>query len=138
MLKDVSLSTVRAFEAAARDGSFSGPRAVELNLSPSAISHAILKLEQSLGATCSSATAARCASATDGEILDAPCRRCAFDELRRGSGGGVRPRLAAAAAVLGAELRRAMAVARLPDFFAAFPDIEVRLAAGTDLHLLRQ
>ena len=48
VLKDVSLSTVKAFESAARHGSFRAA-ASELNLSPSAISHAILKLEQTLG-----------------------------------------------------------------------------------------
>src|SRR3984957_15819155 len=48
VLKDVSLSTVKAFESAARHRSFRAA-ASELNLSPSAISHAILKLEQTLG-----------------------------------------------------------------------------------------
>ena len=50
MLKSVSLAAVRAFEAAARHGSFRAA-AQEMNLSPSAVSHAILKLEQALGTT---------------------------------------------------------------------------------------
>ena len=44
-----SLSLLRAFEAAGRTGSFRDA-AIELNLSPSAISHSIRKLEQTLGA----------------------------------------------------------------------------------------
>ena len=48
MLQHVPLSFLRIFEAAGRTGSFRAA-AVELNLTPSAVSHAIRKLEQVLG-----------------------------------------------------------------------------------------
>ena len=50
MLHDVPLSILRAFEAAGRTGSFRSA-ATELGLTPSAVSHAIRKLEQTLGAS---------------------------------------------------------------------------------------
>ena len=48
MLKPMSLSAGRAVAAAARNGSFRAA-ATELNLSPSALSHAVVNLEQALG-----------------------------------------------------------------------------------------
>jgi DNA-binding transcriptional LysR family regulator len=48
MLAHLPLASLKAFEAAGRTGSFRAA-ASELNLSPSAISHAIRKLEASLG-----------------------------------------------------------------------------------------
>ena len=44
----MQLSLLRAFEAAARTGSFRDA-AAELHLSPSAISHAVRKLEKEMG-----------------------------------------------------------------------------------------
>lgn len=130
MLKDVSLSTVRAFEAAARNGSFRAA-ALELNLSPSAISHAILKLEQSLGATLFERDGRSVRLSHDGETLMRHVG-LAFDELRRGmeavsSRGSKLLRLHSAPSFAAQWLSP-----RLPDFLSAFPDIEVRLAAGTD------
>ena len=46
---NIAFGSLRAFDAAARHGSFR-LAAEELNLSPSAVSHAISKLEKSLGA----------------------------------------------------------------------------------------
>src|SRR4051794_15286954 len=48
MVLKVPLSTLRVFEAAARRQSFHAA-ASELNLTPSAVSHAIRKMEESLG-----------------------------------------------------------------------------------------
>ncbi|MBV1703365.1 MAG: LysR family transcriptional regulator, partial [Hyphomicrobiales bacterium] len=48
MATPVPLASLRAFEAAGRTGSFRAA-AEELALSPSAVSHAIRKLETSLG-----------------------------------------------------------------------------------------
>jgi LysR family transcriptional regulator, glycine cleavage system transcriptional activator len=48
MLPQVPLSFLRVFEAAGRTGSFRAA-AMVLNLTPSAVSHAIRKLEQVLG-----------------------------------------------------------------------------------------
>ena len=50
MPRPLPLSALRAFEAAARTGSFR-TAADDLNLTPSAVSHAIRGLEQALGAT---------------------------------------------------------------------------------------
>ena len=60
MIQDIPPSVLRAFEAAGRTGSFRAA-AMELQLTPSAVSHAVRKLERTLRA-CSSATAARCVS----------------------------------------------------------------------------
>jgi DNA-binding transcriptional LysR family regulator len=48
MLRNIPLSSLRVFEAAGRTGSFRAA-AGELNLSPSAVSHAVRKLEHALG-----------------------------------------------------------------------------------------
>ncbi|MCA3661457.1 MAG: LysR family transcriptional regulator, partial [Methylobacterium sp.] len=48
MLQKVSLSAIRIFETVARRGSHKAA-AAELNLSPSAISHALKNLEQTMG-----------------------------------------------------------------------------------------
>ena len=82
VLKDVSLSTVKAFESAARHGSFRAA-ASELNLSPSAISHAILKLEQTLGTNLFEREGRVVRLSPDGETLMRHVG-LAFDELRGG------------------------------------------------------
>lgn len=46
----LSLTGIRAFEAVARRSSFKAA-AAELNLSPSALSHAVAGLERSMGVT---------------------------------------------------------------------------------------
>ncbi|MDQ0469581.1 LysR substrate-binding domain-containing protein [Labrys wisconsinensis] len=130
MLKDVSLSSVRAFEAAARNGSFRAA-ASELNLSPSAISHAIVKLEQALGTNLFEREGRLVRLTSDGEMLMRHVGT-AFDELRRGM---------EAVSTRGPQLLRLHSAPsfaaqwlspRLARFFALHPDIEVRLAASTD------
>lgn len=130
MLKDVSLSSVRAFEAAARNGSFRAA-ALELNLSPSAVSHAVQKLEQALGTTLFEREGRSVRLSPDGEVLMRHVG-LAFDELRRGlesvsSRGARLLRLHSAPSFAAQWLSP-----RLPNFFAAFPDIDVRIAASTD------
>ena len=130
MLKDVSLSTVKAFESAARHGSFRAA-ATELNLSPSAISHAILKLEQSLGTTLFERQGRMVRLSADGETLMRHVGM-AFDELRRGmemvtNRGPQLLRLHSAPSFAAQWL-----LPRLSRFFAEHPGIEVRLAASTD------
>ncbi len=130
MLKDVSLSTVKAFESAARHGSFRAA-ALELNLSPSAISHAILKLEQTLGTSLFEREGRVVRLSTDGEILMRHVG-LAFDELRRGmeavsNRGPQLLRLHSAPSFAAQWL-----TPRLTGFSAAHGDIEIRLAASTD------
>ena len=130
MLRNISLSAVRAFEAAARAGSFRAA-ALELNLSPSAISHAVVKLEQSLGTALFERDGRAIRLSPDGEQLMRHVGN-AFAELRRGidavsSRGPRLLRLHSAPSFAAQWLSP-----RLPGFLAAHPDINVRLAASTD------
>jgi LysR family transcriptional regulator, glycine cleavage system transcriptional activator len=124
------MSAVRAFEAAARNGSFRAA-ALELSLSPSAISHAIVNLEQSLGVVLFERDGRAIRLSAHGEQLMRHVGE-AFDELRRGV-DAVRNR--------GPQLLRVHAAPsfaaqwlspRLPGFLAMHPKISVRLAASTD------
>ena len=130
MLHDVPLSTLRAFEAAGRTGSFRSA-AAELGLTPSAVSHAISKLEQTLGASLF-ARSNRVAQLTpEGEALMRHVGR-AFEELRRGlemvsTRGSQFLRLHSAPSFAAQWL-----TPRLARFMRDHPGIEVRLAAGTD------
>jgi len=130
MLKDISLSAIRAFESAARNGSFRSA-AEELRLSPSAISHAIANLEQSLGTTLFEREGRAIRLSADGEQLMRHVG-IAFEELRRGVDAVTNrgPQLlrlhcapSFAAQWLSPRLRR---------FLTAYPDISVKLAASTD------
>ena len=130
MLKDVSLSTVKAFESAARHGSFRSA-ASELNLSPSAISHAILKLEQALGTNLFEREGRLVRLSSDGETLMLHVG-LAFDELRRGmelvsNRGPDLLRLHSAPSFAAQWLSP-----RLSPFLSSHPGVEVRLAASTD------
>ena len=130
VLKDVSLSTVKAFESAARHGSFRAA-ASELNLSPSAISHAILKLEQTLGTSLFEREGRLVRLSADGETLMQHVG-LAFDELRRGmevvsNRGPQQLRLHSAPSFAAQWL-----TPRLSGFLASHPGVEVRLAASTD------
>ena len=78
----VSLQLLRAFEAAARTGSFQDA-AVELHLSPSAVSHAIRKLEQALGTVLFERDGRRVRLSSDGHALMRHVGP-AFDDIRRG------------------------------------------------------
>ena len=130
LLKDVSLSTVKAFESAARHGSFRAA-ASELNLSPSAISHAILKLEQALGTDLFEREGRLVRLSPDGETLMRHVG-LAFDELRRGmelvsNRGPQLLRLHSAPSFAAQWL-----TPRLSGFLSSHPGVEVRLAANTD------
>jgi DNA-binding transcriptional LysR family regulator len=130
VLKDVSLSTVKAFESAARHGSFRAA-ASELNLSPSAISHAILKLEQTLGTNLFERDGRIVRLSPDGETLMLHVG-LAFDELRRGmelvsNRGPQLLRLHSAPSFAAQWL-----TPRLSRFLSSHPGVEVRLAASTD------
>ncbi|MCV9938408.1 LysR substrate-binding domain-containing protein [Boseaceae bacterium BT-24-1] len=105
--------------------------AAELNLSPSAVSHAIVKLEKALGVALFERNGRSMALTINGEaLMHHVCN--AFDELRRGL---------ETVSVQGPQLLRvhsapsfaaAWLTPRLPAFLAQHPGIELRLAAGTD------
>jgi LysR family glycine cleavage system transcriptional activator len=82
LLSNVPISAIRAFEAAARTGSFRDA-ATELHLTPSAVSHAIRKLEGTMSTVLfeRSARAVRLTPAGENLMRHAGA---AFDNLRRG------------------------------------------------------
>ena len=130
MLSHVPMSAIRAFEAAARTGSFRDA-ANELHLTPSAVSHAIRKLERTLSTVLfeRSARAVRLTPAGENLMRHAGA---AFDELRRGleevAGRGPRLLRVHSAPSFAAQ----WLAPRLAKFLAAEPSVEVRLAASTD------
>lgn len=131
MLHQVSLPGIRIFETVARRGSHKAA-AAELNLSPSAVSHAIKNLEQAMGVQLFEKVGRNTRLSVSGEVFMHHVV-AAFDELRRGfemvsARHGKRVlRLHSAPSIAYAWL-----TPRLPQFLAANPGIEVRLSAGTD------
>ena len=124
------LSFLRAFEAAGRTGSFRAA-AAELNLTPSAVSHAVRKLEQVLGTSLFERDTRNVRLSYEGEALMRHVSR-AFDELRRGmevvsTRGPKLLRLHSAPSFAAQWL-----TPRLSGFLRDHPGVEVRLAAGTD------
>jgi LysR family transcriptional regulator, glycine cleavage system transcriptional activator len=130
MLQQVPLSFLRIFEAAGRTGSFRAASA-ELNLTPSAISHAVRKLEQALGIPLFERDTRNVRLSYEGEALMRHVSR-AFDELRRGmevvsTRGPKLLRLHCAPSFAAQWL-----TPRLADFLKRHPGVELRLAAGVD------
>ena len=130
MLKNGSLSAGRASDAAARTGSFRAA-ALELGLSPSAVSHAIITLEQTLGTPLFERTGRLVRLTRDGEILMRHVG-AAFEHLRIGveaitNQGPQLLRLHSAPSFAAQCL-----TPRLAGFLAAHPEIGVRLAASTE------
>lgn len=130
MLQHVPLSFLRIFEAAGRTGSFRAASA-ELNLTPSAVSHAIRKLEQVLGIALFERDTRNVRLSYEGEALMRHVSR-AFDELRRGmevvsTRGPKLLRLHCAPSFAAQWL-----TPRLADFLKRHPGVELRLAAGID------
>jgi DNA-binding transcriptional LysR family regulator len=130
MLHQVPLSILRAFEAAGRTGSFR-IAAAELGLTPSAVSHAVRKLEQTLGASLFTRDGRAVRLTAEGEALMRHVG-AAFEELRRGlemvsTRGPQLLRLHSAPSFATQWL-----MPRLSRFLRDHPGTEVRLAAGTD------
>jgi DNA-binding transcriptional LysR family regulator len=126
----LNLSLLKAFEAAARSGSFN-EAATELHLSASAVSHAIRKLENLLGASLFEREGRRVKLSADGIALMRHVGP-AFDDLRRGletvSLRGPKVLRVHAAPSFAAQ----WLTPRLPRFLASHADIEIRLSAGVD------
>ena len=130
MPQDVPLSFLRVFEAAGRTGSFTAA-AASLNLTPSAVSHSIRKLEQALGIPLFERDTRNVRLSYEGEALMRHVGR-AFDEMRRGmelvsTRGPKLLRLHSAPSFAAQWL-----TPRLATFLKQHPGIEVRLAAGID------
>lgn len=131
MLNAISLPGLRVFEAVARRGSFKSA-AAELNLSPSAVSHAVMKLETALGVPLFERSGRQVRLTLSGELLIQHVA-AGFAELRRG--------LDLIAAQKGRGLLRihsapsfayAWLSPRLPLFLKENPGLEVRLSASAD------
>lgn len=125
------LPALRAFEAAARHGSFRRA-AEEIHVSPSAISHAIRRLEASVRTQLFLRSGPSVTLTPAGDTLRRHVER-GFAELARGMG---------AVASAGPQLLRlhsALSFAtqwltpRLPAFLARHPGLQVQLATGVDL-----
>lgn len=130
MRQHLPLSALRVFEAAARGGSFRAA-AEELLLTPSAVSHAVRKLETELAAALFTREGRGMALSPEGEILLRYVDR-GFSELRRGivavsMRGTLRLRLHCAPSFAAQWL-----TPRLSRFRIECPGIELRLAASTD------
>lgn len=130
MIGSISLKGIRAFEAVARLGSFRAA-AMELNLTSSAVSHAVIDLERDLGIGLIDRQKRGGRLTERGEAFYAHVR-IAFDQLRLGldeTSQRMRKmfRLHAAPSFAAGWLSP-----RLPRFLAQHPEIEVRLSAGTD------
>lgn len=130
MLPSVPLSLLRVFEAAGRTGSFRAAAAA-LNLTPSAVSHAIRKLEHALGIALFVRDARAVRLTYEGEVLMRHVAR-AFDELR----GGMDVVSARAPKLLRLHCAPSFAAQwltpRLAAFMRSHRGVDVRLAAGTD------
>jgi len=130
MLNKIPLSLLRSFEAAGRNGSFR-LAADELRLTPGSVSHAIAKLEDTLGVSLFTRTTRLVALTPEGETLMAHMER-AFNDMRDGlervSARGQKLLRLHAAPSFAAQFL----APRLPRFLEAHPGVEIRLAAGTD------
>lgn len=132
-MDQIPLIQLRSFEAAARTRSFSAA-AADLFLTPSAVSHAVRKLEENLGVTLFLRKGRNVALTRDGEALLVYVGR-GFEELRRG--------MEAVSTLTSDSLRLHCAPSfatqyltpRLPKFFRQHP--EVRLHLLTDIHYLQ-
>ena len=129
-MRRLPLSALQAFEAAARTGSFRAA-GEELGISPSAISHAVRKLEILMGAALFERQSRAVHLNVAGEAL---LRHVAagFDEMRQGietvgARSGNLLRLHCAPSMAAQWL-----LPRLRDLLAKQPGLEVRLAAGVD------
>jgi len=128
-MKHLPLSALRAFEAAARTGSFR-KAGEELNISPSAVSHAIRNLEDQIGAALFEREGRSVRLNPGGEALFRNVSS-AFDEMRHGI------------EMIGARSRNLLRVhcapslatqwlmPRLRQLLAEQPGLEVRLSADT-------
>lgn len=125
----ISLGALHVFDAAARRLSFK-LAAEELNLSPSAVSHAIAKLERDLGVILFDRDGRRLALTSDGRTL-----HCPVEEALALVRSGVKAVTSRQAEILRLHAAPSFAAQwltpRLHVFLAANPGMEVQIAADT-------
>lgn len=130
MRSPIPLPAVRTFEAAARRRSFKDA-ASELNLTASAVSHAIRKLESALGVILFTRDGSGISLTAAGEaLLDHVSR--AFEEMNRGFDLVATRTPHLLRLHCAPSFAAQWLVPRLARFLAHHPDFEVRLAAGMD------
>lgn len=124
------LSQIRAFEAAARNGSFRAA-AAELYVSPSAISHAVQKLEEALGTSLFDRHGRSIRLNTTGSSLVRHVE-AAFDEIRTGVElvSQRRPRLLRVHCA--PSFAAKWLLPHLNNFLGRHPDIELRVASSAE------
>lgn len=129
-LKKVPLPFLRVFEAAGRTGSFA-LAAEELDLSPSAVSHSIRKLEDTIALRLFERSTREVALTREGAILLEHIQR-GLEEMRRGFA------LVTSSEPTPLRLHSAPSFAtqwllpRLARFVREHPDIDLRISASTD------
>jgi len=124
-----SLDALKVFESAARHLSFS-KAAYEMNVTPAAISHRIRALEEHLGVVLFHRLN-KGVALTDAGVSALPDLQlgfCRLDKAVERLRGGVETRLLTVQSA--PSFASKWLVPRLPGFTAAFPDIDVRLAAS--------
>ena len=126
----VPISTLRVFEAAARWQSFHAA-ASELNLTASAVSHSIRKMEEALGVVLFERIGRGVSLSSEGQTFMGYTER-GFDELQRGleAVSSRAPRLLRLHS--GPSFAAQWLAPRLARFFVQCPDVEVRLSAGVE------
>src|SRR6476619_5702821 len=126
----VPISTLRVFEAAARWQSFHAA-ASELNLTASAVSHSIPKMEETLGVVLFERIGRGVRLSSEGKTLMGYTER-GFDGLQRGleAVSARAPRLLRLHS--GPSFAAQWLAPRLARFFVQCPDVEVRLSAGVE------
>ncbi|MBB4273640.1 LysR substrate-binding domain-containing protein [Rhizobium mongolense] len=129
MLHLTSLSAMRIFESAARLGSFRAA-AEELNLSPSAISHAISKLERDLGTALFERNTRNVTLTLAGQTLLNHASN-AFEELRRGVEMISSNKTHLLRVHCAPSYAAKVLSPRLPAFLKENPEVEVRVASST-------
>lgn len=130
MVQNIPTSILRAFEAAGRNGSFTAA-AREMYLTPSAVSHAVRKLEQMLGVALFEREGRRVHLTPDGRALIVHVGK-GFEELRR----GVEVVSTFAPGLLRLHCAPSFAAQwlgpRLSAFLRQCPGLQIHLGAGTD------
>jgi LysR family transcriptional regulator, glycine cleavage system transcriptional activator len=126
-----SLNGLRAFEAAARHLSFTRA-AAELNVTQTAISHTIHRLEEQLGISLF-IRRNRALLLTPEAQSYLPAVRAAFDDLRQATARLRRPERDTLTVSTTASLAAKWLVSRMAGFQDAYPDIEVRLTTSSHL-----
>jgi LysR family glycine cleavage system transcriptional activator len=126
----VPLTSLRVFEAAARWHSFQAA-AMEVNLTPSAVSHAIRKMEEALGVVLFERVGRGVCLSSEGQTLMGYTER-AFAEIQR----GLEAVTARAPRLLRLHSAPSFAaqwlLPRLARFFAQCPDVELRVSASVE------